>query len=287
MEPSELIEQHLDLVRRIVAQVAVRFPRHVDRAELARAGDLGLVEAARRFDGSRGVPFHRFAAARIRGAMLDTVRAGDWAPRSVRTSARELTQAEHALAGRRGHVPSNDELAAALAVSPADVAEVRANVARSVVLALDHLSSGAGGHSIGEVLADRTAAEPGDAIETRELMGYLRDAIHLLPERHRAVVVGYFIEGRSSRQLAGDLDVTESRVSQLRTEALAMLRDGIEAQYRVAADTSATGPGRIARRRATYATAIGRASTWRRRLAEPDDRTDTVADPAHTTMIRT
>jgi len=77
---AELIEQHLPLVNHVVLQVAVHFPRYVDRQELARAGALGLVEAARRFDESRGVPFDRFAARRIRGAILDCVRASDWAP---------------------------------------------------------------------------------------------------------------------------------------------------------------------------------------------------------------
>src|SRR5688500_20258640 len=91
---DEVIEAHLPLVRHIVFQVAVHFPRHVDREELARAGALGLVEAARRFDDSRGVPFQRFAAQRIRGAILDTARSADWAPRSVRTLARTLAQTD-------------------------------------------------------------------------------------------------------------------------------------------------------------------------------------------------
>ena len=82
-EVHRLIEEHLPLVRHVVFQVAVHFPRHVDREELATAGALGLVEAARRYDESRGVPFDRFAAQRIRGAILDAVRAADWAPRSV------------------------------------------------------------------------------------------------------------------------------------------------------------------------------------------------------------
>ena len=87
---NAMIEANLPLVKHIVLQVAVHFPRHVEREELARAGALGLVEAARRYDESRGVPFDRFAAQRIRGAILDAVRAADWAPRSVRTLARKL-----------------------------------------------------------------------------------------------------------------------------------------------------------------------------------------------------
>ena len=114
---QELIEQHLPLVRHVVFQVAVHFPRHVDREELATAGALGLVEAARRYDEARGVPFDRFAAQRIRGAILDAVRAADWAPRSVRTLARKLEPIEQRLATDLGRVPTAEETAEALGVS--------------------------------------------------------------------------------------------------------------------------------------------------------------------------
>ena len=189
---SAMIEEHLPLVKHIVFQVAVHFPRHVEREELARAGALGLVEAARRYDESRGVPFERFAAQRIRGAILDAVRAADWAPRSVRMLARKL--------------------------------------------------------------------------ENRELHGYLRDAISLLPERHRLVVIGYFLEGRTSQELARFLGVTESRVSQLRSEALLMLKDGIEAQYLSPEAEEPVVTGRVARRKANYAAAIADATVWTDRM---------------------
>ena len=112
---SEMVEANLPLVKHIVFQVAVHFPRHVDRDELARAGALGLVEAARRYDEARGVPFDRFAAQRIRGAILDAVRAADWAPRSVRTLARKLEGVEQRLATELGRVPSKEEIGEALA----------------------------------------------------------------------------------------------------------------------------------------------------------------------------
>src|SRR5437870_3934702 len=114
---AQLIEQHLPLVNHVVLQVAVRFPRYVDRTELARAGALGLVEAAGRYDESRGVPFDRFAARRIRGAILDSVRAADWAPRSVRTLARKLEMVEQRLATELGRVPSPVEMAEALGMT--------------------------------------------------------------------------------------------------------------------------------------------------------------------------
>lgn len=277
VDRRELIEQHLPLVRHIVIQVALRFPRHVDRRELARAGALGLVEAASRYDRERGVPFHRFAATRIRGAILDAVRATDWAPRSVRNSARQLDHAEQRLAVEQGRVPSDGELADALRVAPAELSALRAKVSRSVVLALEYLTAADDDLNLGDVLADRTAVEPEEALEGRELLGYLRDAIRLLPDRHRQVIVGYFLESRASRELADGLQVTESRVSQLRTEALAMLRDGIDAQYE---SQVFSGNGRAARRRAVYAAAIGEASSWRRRL--DGEMFDTVAGDATT-----
>jgi RNA polymerase sigma factor for flagellar operon FliA len=267
-DASDLIEANLPLVHHVVLQVAGHFPRHVDRQELARAGALGLVEAAQRYDASRGVPFDRFAARRIRGAILDAVRAVDWAPRSVRALGRELEAVEQELANRVGTQPSDEAVAAAMGLDTADLAGVRDRVYRSVVLALEHAVSGQGDDGeamvLGDVLADRTVAEPAESLEARELLGYLRDAIALLPDRHRTVIVGYFLDNRTSLELAEELDVTESRISQIRSEALEMLRTGIDAQYAPAADVVPVG--RTARRRAEYATAIQDASPWRDRL---------------------
>src|SRR5437764_1643802 len=137
-DDAQLIEQHLPLVNHVVLQVAVHFPRYVDRDELARAGALGLVEAARRYDESRGVPFDRFAAQRIRGAILDAVRAADWAPRSVRTLARKLESVEQRLATELGRVPSSVEMADALGMSRNELSRLQDRLFRSVVLALEH-----------------------------------------------------------------------------------------------------------------------------------------------------
>jgi RNA polymerase sigma factor for flagellar operon FliA len=265
---EQLIEQHLPLVQHVVIQVAVHFPRYVDRQELARAGALGLVEAAGRFDESRGVPFDRFAARRIRGAILDSVRAADWAPRSVRTLGRKLEAIEQELASTSGQNPSSTEIATALGMTNDELHRVRDRVFRSVVLALEHIVAVTEEDDLAlvDVLADRTASEPSEELETRELLGYLRDAVGLLPERHRLVIVGYFLEGRTSLELAELLDVTESRISQIRSEGLQLLKDGIEAQYVAAANDGVGNEGRAERRRAAYAAAIGKASDWRNRL---------------------
>jgi RNA polymerase sigma factor for flagellar operon FliA len=273
-ELTQRIEQHLPLVQHIVFQDAVHFPRHVDREELARAGALGLVEAARRFDDARGVPFDRFAAQRIRGAILDAVRAADWAPRSVRNLARQLEQTEQQLATQLGRVPSLTEMAEALGIGDEELCQLHDRMFRSVVLALEHEVVPAGGATaededltLVDVLRDRSSLEPSEELELRELRAYLRDAVGLLPERHRLVIVGYFLDGLPSQTLARFLGVTESRVSQLRSEALAMLREGIEAQYRPVEARTGQAGGRVARRKANYALAIGAASQWRARLS--------------------
>lgn len=265
-EVHRLIEDTLPLVRHVVFQVAVHFPRHVDRDELATAGALGLVEAARRYDASRGVPFDRFAARRIRGAILDAVRAADWAPRSVRTLARKLEQVEQQLATQLGRVPTSGEKAEALGIGADELRRLQDRMFRSVVLALEYEAGDDEEElTLVDVLADDHAKEPAQELESRELHSYLRDAVHLLPERHRLVIVGYFLEGKKSQDLALLLGVTESRVSQVRSEALAMLRDGIEAQYEP--EATAEPAGRVARRKAGYASAIADASDWPDRLS--------------------
>lgn len=262
------IDEYLPLVEQIVAQVAINFPRHVDRGELVRAGVLGLVEAAHRFDDTRGVPFDRFAALRIRGAILDAVRAADWAPRSVRALARRVDATEQELANRLSRMPSAEELADATGTSVEDLRGLRDRVFRSVVLTLDYRAGADDPDmTLGDMLSDRTAPEPDEELETRELLSYLRDAVCLLPDRHRIVVVGYFLEGRSSDELARLLGVTESRVSQLRSEALLMLREGIEAQYQPGdRQADVPMPGRVGRRKTAYAAAISSSSRWQDRL---------------------
>ncbi|MDH5289502.1 MAG: FliA/WhiG family RNA polymerase sigma factor [Acidimicrobiia bacterium] len=280
-ELNARIEANLQLVKHVVFQVAVHFPRHVDREELVRAGALGLVEAARRYDESRGVPFERFAAQRIRGAILDSVRAADWAPRSVRLLARRLEATEQQLATQLGRVPNNEEMAASLGISRQELNKLQDRLFRSVVLALDHETSDDTDEDLTlvDILQDRSAVEPSDELELRELHAYLRDAVGLLPERQRFVIVGYFLEGKTSQELARFLGVTESRISQLRSEALGNLKLGIEAQFDEQPTDDNPAAGRVARRQAAYAASVGGASNWKNRLSRWDTDYDVPEEP--------
>lgn len=221
---GELVRRGLDVVPGVVAAMTARFPRHVDRAELVRAGSLGVVEAACRYDPSRGVPFERYAAWRVRGAVLDAVRSADWTPRSVRAAARRIELVEGALTARFGRRPTPAEIGRELGLDAAKVERIRATAAQGVV---GHLDTDDG--SAGPV--DESQPEPTAALERIELLGYLHDAIDSLSDRHRRVILGQFEEGRTTIDLAVELGVSRSRVSQLRTEALAELRRRITGRY--------------------------------------------------------
>ena len=262
-----LIEANLPLVNYVLYQIVSHFPRHADRDELAQAATLGLVEAAHRFDPARGVPFDRWAVVRIRGAILDSVRSLDFAPRSLRAASRQLEEARSELTVELARTPTESETASRLGMTAAELGELTGRVHRALVLSLDAPS---GSDDDGDSLCIADMVTSGDTdvcdlLESRELLAYLGDALRLLPERLRVVVSGYFIDGRTSADLAEELGVTESRISQLRSEALAMLRTGIEAQYGHEG-TEADVSTRVVRRREEYAEAIAVASTPRERL---------------------
>ena len=272
---AQLIEDALPLVRHVMFQVSVRFPRHVDREELIRAGVLGLVQAAHRFDPTKGANFNHYAAQRIRGAILDAVRSIDWAPRSVRRSGRVIDNATEKLSNDLGRLPTTAELAAELGMAPAELAQLQHQLARTVVLGLEMAVSEVDGDDE-EVLLRGAIPDggpgPDEELVDRELHAYLRDAVDVLPERHRVVIRGYFFEGRTSEELAAEMGVTVSRISQLRTEAFGMIKEGLAAQYPDAdVDVDAPVPAdqksrRAASRRGAYAAALANRSTWRSRL---------------------
>jgi RNA polymerase sigma factor for flagellar operon FliA len=274
---ERLIEEHLPLVEHIVLRISGGFPRFVDRSELVAAGTLGLVEAARRYDPAVGVPFARYATRRVRGAVLDVLRQSDWAPRSVRALHRRVEAAEQELATRSGRRPDDDELASRAGLSVEGLVDLRRRVQQGVVMALDQSFDDGDGGSGADRLHDRSSSTPDEDIESAELRGYVRDAVRHLPERHRIVAVGLYLEGKSFEELADLLGVCPSRISQLRTEAVNMVRDGVEAQFAAQAAEPATG--RVARRKAAYAAEIARASSWRDRLMASDERMLTAPSP--------
>jgi RNA polymerase sigma factor for flagellar operon FliA len=220
----ELVRQHLPIVGYLVSEMLHRLPPHVERDDLVSAGQLALVNAARTFDAGTGVPFGHYARTRIRGALLDELRAADWASRGARSRAKRLAAAEDRLAAELGRWPSDLELARELGADLEQMTATRGDAHRSVVLSFDQLVD-TGANPDEHVRGHHP--DPAELVLQAERLRYLTAAVSALPERLRAVVEGSFLQQRPLAELAEDLGVTESRISQLRTEALALLRDGV------------------------------------------------------------
>ena len=263
---DQLVREHLPLVRRAVAELAAKMPRHAPRDDLVSAGMVGLAQAARNFDESRGVPFHRYAATRIKGALLDELRTHDWASRPVRAKARQMDATTERLTARLGRAPSRREVAAEMGVDRGQVDGLSQDLHRATVLNYESMLQG---ETDAVLLVD--AADPEGELLDRERNAYLVDAVRSLPERLRIVVIGYFFEDRSMQDIGSELGVSESRVSQLRAEALDLLRDGMNAHLDPGLVELPVRPtGRVARRKAAYYEAIGASSTpWARIDARP------------------
>ncbi|GAA0810078.1 sigma-70 family RNA polymerase sigma factor [Spirilliplanes yamanashiensis] len=261
-EQEQLITAHIPLVGHIVRDMLTRVPNHVHRDDLTSGGLTALVTAARSFDPERGIPFHRFATTRIRGALLDELRALDWASRSVRSRARQADTAREQLMNTLGRTPTPAELAAALGTTADDLHNTSNDVQRAVVLSLQGFAAG----TAEDMVTERTPG-PEETLLRREQIGYLHHAIEALPERLRKVVAEYYLDERPMTEIAAELGVTESRVSQLRSEALALLKDGMNAQLDPDLLAAQERPdGCVAKRRASYYASIAERSTVHSRL---------------------
>jgi RNA polymerase sigma factor for flagellar operon FliA len=264
--PDELVRQHLPLVHHVVADMIARVPRHIPRDELTSAALFGLVQAARAYDPSRGVAFDRYARRRMQGALLDDLRSRDWASRGVRAAARKVRSVTDELTVSLGRTPTASEAGAAAGLSANEVSRLHDDVHRATVLNYDSVFR----DSEDCDALSAVEADPGEVILRRERRAYLRDAVAALPERLRLVVVGCFFEERPMLDLAGELGVTESRISQMKAEALSLLREGLDATLEADAVSTLPTSGRVARRKAAYFAAVAAGSSYRARLdAEP------------------
>ncbi|GID92185.1 sigma-70 family RNA polymerase sigma factor [Amorphoplanes digitatis] len=266
-ELENMIRENMPLVGHLVREMLFKVPAHVHRDDLASAGYAALVTAAKAFDADRGIPFGRFAAVRIRGALLDELRSMDWASRSVRARARRAEVARQELTAQLGRTPTPAELAELLGVGVGELSNVDDDVQRAAVLSLQGFAVGTA-----EDMVTDGELNPEEMLLHRERIGYLHDAVAVLPERLRFVVETSFLQERPLSAVAAELGVTESRVSQLRTEALALLKDGLTTHMEQQDLGAARGDGCVARRRAAYAAQIAGRSTMTSRLSVTDVR---------------
>jgi RNA polymerase sigma factor for flagellar operon FliA len=262
LSEDELVGRHLPLVQYAVSEMAARIPRHVNRDDLVSAAMIGLVQAARAYDPARGISFSRFANVRIRGAILDELRSRDWASRSVRAKARLIAASTERLTARLGRTPTQAELADASGMDDREVRAVTDDVHRAVVLNLEGLTADGNAEEI--LLVGEDA--PDTILLERERCAYLVAAVANLPVRLRRVVIGYFLEELPMQTLAIELGVTDSRISQMRAEALTLLRDVIDAQLDPDRIVPVVETARVATRRASYRRAVATHADFRTRL---------------------
>jgi RNA polymerase sigma factor for flagellar operon FliA len=225
---DRLILTYAPLVKYVAGRLGSGLPSHVDENDLVSYGLLGLIGAIERYDPDRDVKFETYAIARIKGSIIDELRAMDWVPRSVRSRARDIERAIAELEAKLGRAPTDEEVAGKLGISEDEFDESLSEISRSSIAALDELwtISSSGGDQIAliDTIEDTQGPEPQSALAETELKEALGEAIARLPEREKLVVTLYYYEELTLREIGEVLGVTESRVSQLHTKAILRLK---------------------------------------------------------------
>ncbi|SDH91472.1 RNA polymerase sigma factor for flagellar operon FliA [Pseudomonas panipatensis] len=220
---EQLIQRYAPLVKRIAYHLLGRLPASVQVEDLMQAGMIGLLEAAKKYDSGKGASFETYAGIRIRGAMLDEVRKGDWAPRSVHRNTRMVSDAIRAIEARTGRDAKDQEVAAELNMSLDDYYAILSDTQGSRLYSFDDLvlEGGQGGAVEDSMHLDN---EPSHGLEDERFQAALADAITKLPERERLVLALYYDEELNLKEIGEVLGVSESRVSQLHSQCAARLR---------------------------------------------------------------
>jgi len=225
---DRLILTYAPLVKYVAGRLGSVLPAHVDENDLVSYGLLGLIGAIERFDPDRDIKFETYAIARIKGSIIDELRAMDWVPRSVRSRARDIERAIGELERKLMRAPTDEEISEKLGVSVDELDGSLTEISRSSIAALDELwtISSAGGDQVAliDTIEDTQGPEPQTELAQTELKEALGEAIARLPEREKLVVTLYYYEELTLREIGEVLGVTESRVSQLHTKAILRLK---------------------------------------------------------------
>lgn len=218
-----LVEQHAPLVKRIAHHLMARLPASVQLDDLLQSGMVGLLEAARNFDGSKGASFETFAGIRIRGAMLDEIRRGDWTPRSVHRNSRRVTSAVSDLEKQLGRDPRDTEVADFLELSIDEYHHILHDVSMGKLVGIEDLAGAA------DTLGTVTHAVAFDGVADQRFQSSLTEAIKTLPEREALVLSLYYDEELNLKEIGQVLGVGESRVSQIHSQAVVRLKAKLKA----------------------------------------------------------
>ncbi|MDQ5895987.1 MAG: hypothetical protein RLZZ592_959 [Pseudomonadota bacterium] len=229
LDAKTMLEQYSSLVRRLAHQMIARLPANVELDDLIQVGMIGLTDAMSRFDIKQGVQFETFATQRIRGAMLDELRGGDWMSRSSRKHQRDIESAVHRLEQRFGRAPHESEIAAEMGLSLVDYQDLLNRVRGTQLVYLEDMSGDEGDSDYLDRHVADTDADPLARLNDRRMREALVEAIKGLPEREQYVMSMYYEHDMNLKEIAAVLGVTESRVCQLHSQSIARLRAKLRA----------------------------------------------------------
>lgn len=228
---QELVQKYAKIVKYVAGRMAIGLPHYVEFSDLMSAGLLGLIQAIDNFDHLRGIKFETYAIPRIRGAILDELRSQDWFPRSLRRKAKQLEEAFSTLEARLGRPATNQEVADALQIDVGELDGILGEVAVATIMSLDADTSGEESeqsNSLGDHLADPRAEDVERTLAAQEMRELIARRLAELPDKEQLVLVLYYYEELTLKEIGEILDVTESRVCQIHTKAIMRLKGKIQ-----------------------------------------------------------
>lgn len=229
LEQEELIKAYIPLVKRVVHRVAGRMPKGVDLKEMLNSGLIGLVDAFEKFDPSQDTSFTTYAQFRIRGAILDSLRTQDWLPRSARARAHRIQKAYQAVEHKLGRSATDEEVAEELGIDLDDFQKQLGEVSNTVMYSFEEMGFGHGDERFAHGPQDDS---PADQMMAKERISILARALERLSYKERLVITLHFYEELSLKEIGDILELTESRISQVRTKALIRLKNCLNSVVR-------------------------------------------------------
>ena len=214
-----LVENYLSLVKLVAGRIAMSLPQHVDRDDLISNGFFGLLDAIEKFDPGRGIKFETYGVARIRGAILDAIRAQDWVPTSLRQKAKQYEQVIASLEHKLGRSATDEEISTELGIEVGELYQLLSKLNASTLIPLDEF--------IKTETSSGQTVNHSQQLETEETKRLLADHIDKLPEKERLVVSLYYYEGLTLKEISLILKLSEARISQLHTKAILRLRGAL------------------------------------------------------------